>query len=109
VQDVAASTDSVPAANSAPGPTGATGATGSTAPSPVFGPHPGNRHRHEQVVFGADDRTGLRVIVGIYSTALGPALGGTRFHPYAGEAEALADALELSRAMAYKNALAGLT
>jgi valine dehydrogenase (NAD+) len=108
VQDVAASTDSVPAANSAPGPTGATGATGSTAPSPVFGPHPGNRHRHEQVVFGADDRTGLRVIVGIYSTALGPALGGTRFHPYAGEAEALADALELSRAMAYKNALAGL-
>ena len=77
-------------------------------PPSVFGPHPGARHRHEQVVFGADDATGLRVIVGIYSTALGPALGGTRFHPYASEGEALADVLELSRAMAYKNALAGL-
>ena len=78
------------------------------APATVFGPHPGSRHAHEQVVFGADDATGLRVIVGIYSTALGPALGGTRFYPYAGEAAALADVLELSRAMAYKNALAGL-
>ena len=74
----------------------------------VFGPHPGARHRHEQVVFGADDATGLRAIVGIYSTALGPALGGTRFHPYPSEDAALADVLELSRAMAYKNALAGL-
>ena len=46
--------------------------------------------------------------MGIYSTALGPALGGTRFHPYASEEAALADVLELSRAMAYKNALAGL-
>jgi valine dehydrogenase (NAD+) len=80
----------------------------STATGPVFGPHPGAPHAHEQVVFGADEATGLRVIVGIYSTALGPALGGTRFYPYAGEAEALADVLELSRAMAYKNALAGL-
>ena len=76
--------------------------------SNVFGPHPGARHAHEQVVFGADDATGLRAIVGIYSTVLGPALGGTRFHPYASEAAALADVLELSRAMAYKNALAGL-
>ncbi len=75
---------------------------------PVFGPHPGARQAHEQVVFGADDATGLRVIVGIYSTALGPALGGTRFYPYADEAAALADVLDLSRAMAYKNALAGL-
>jgi len=74
----------------------------------VFGPHPGAPHAHEQVVFGADEATGLRVIVGIYSTALGPALGGTRFHPYACEDAALADVLELSRAMAYKNALAGL-
>jgi len=78
------------------------------AAATVFGPHRGSRHAHEQVVFGADDASGLRVIVGIYSTALGPALGGTRFYPYAGEAEALADVLELSRAMAYKNALAGL-
>ena len=80
----------------------------STATGPVFGPHPGAPHAHEQVVFGADEATGLRAIIGIYSTALGPALGGTRFYPYAGEAEALADVLDLSRAMAYKNALAGL-
>jgi valine dehydrogenase (NAD+) len=63
---------------------------------------------HEQVVFCQDPASGLRVIIAIYSTALGPALGGTRFHPYASEAAALADALNLSRAMAYKNALAGL-
>ena len=79
-----------------------------TVTGPVFGPHPGAAHAHEQVVFGADEPTGLRAIVGIYSTALGPALGGTRFYPYADEAAALADVLELSRAMAYKNALAGL-
>jgi valine dehydrogenase (NAD+) len=78
------------------------------ATGPVFGPHPGAPHAHEQVVFLADDDSGLRAIIGIYSTALGPAIGGTRFYPYAGEAEALADVLELSRAMAYKNALAGL-
>ena len=77
-------------------------------PSRVFGPHPGARHAHEQVIFGADDATGLRAIVGIYSTALGPALGGTRFHPYPSEDDALADVLDLSRAMAYKNSLAGL-
>jgi len=63
---------------------------------------------HEQVVFCHDKPTGLRAIIGIYSTALGPALGGTRFYPYASEDEALHDVLELSRAMAYKNALAGL-
>lgn len=77
-------------------------------PQTVFGPHPGAAHSHEQVVFGAEDASGLRAIVGIYSTALGPALGGTRFYPFATEAEALSDVLELSRAMAYKNALAGL-
>jgi valine dehydrogenase (NAD+) len=65
-------------------------------------------HRHEQVVFCADPTTGLRAIIAIYSTALGPALGGTRFHLYASEEEALADVLDLSRAMAYKNAMAGL-
>ena len=63
---------------------------------------------HEQVTFCADEVTGLRAIVAIYSTALGPALGGTRFHPYPSEADALQDVLDLSRAMAYKNALAGL-
>ena len=63
---------------------------------------------HEQIVFCQDAQTGLRAIIAIYSTALGPALGGTRFYPYPTEDDALADALNLSRAMAYKNALAGL-
>jgi valine dehydrogenase (NAD+) len=63
---------------------------------------------HEQVVFCQDKQSGLRAIIGIYSTALGPALGGTRFYPYASEDDALHDVLDLSRGMAYKNALAGL-
>ncbi len=63
---------------------------------------------HEQVVFCQDEATGLRAIVAIHSTALGPALGGTRFYPYASEADALADVLNLSRGMSYKAALAGL-
>jgi valine dehydrogenase (NAD+) len=63
---------------------------------------------HEQVVFCNDPSTGLRAIIAIYSTALGPSLGGTRFYPYADEAAALADVLELSKAMAYKAACAGL-
>jgi valine dehydrogenase (NAD+) len=63
---------------------------------------------HEQVVFGSDPATGLRAIVAIHSTRRGPALGGTRWRAYASEDEALADVLALSRAMSYKNALAGL-
>ncbi|CAN5714770.1 Glu/Leu/Phe/Val dehydrogenase dimerization domain-containing protein [soil metagenome] len=63
---------------------------------------------HELVVFGQDRASGLRAIIAVYSTALGPALGGTRCHPYPSEAAALADVLALSRAMAYKNAVAGL-
>ncbi|NMO57477.1 Glu/Leu/Phe/Val dehydrogenase [Actinoplanes sp. TBRC 11911] len=63
---------------------------------------------HEQVVFCQDRQTGLKAIIGIYSTALGPALGGTRFYPYESEENALADVLKLSRGMAYKNAVAGL-
>ncbi|MEV7621438.1 Glu/Leu/Phe/Val dehydrogenase dimerization domain-containing protein [Actinoplanes sp. NPDC089786] len=63
---------------------------------------------HEQVVFCQDRQSGLKAVIGIYSTALGPALGGTRFYPYASEDDAVADVLQLSRAMAYKNALAGL-
>jgi valine dehydrogenase (NAD+) len=66
------------------------------------------RGGHEQVVFCQDPQTGLRAIIAIYSTALGPALGGTRFFPYPTEEAALSDALNLSRAMAYKNALADL-
>src|SRR5258708_28181052 len=60
---------------------------------------------HEQVVFCHDAPTGLRAIIAIYSTALGPALGGTRFYPYPSEDAALAAVLNLARAMAYKNAL----
>ncbi|MFA1551545.1 Leu/Phe/Val dehydrogenase [Actinomadura chokoriensis] len=75
----------------------------------VFGaPHKGTEPRHEQVVFCQDEASGLRAIIAIYSTALGPSLGGTRFFPYGTEEEALADVLNLSRGMAYKNALAGL-
>ncbi|MEX0659551.1 MAG: Glu/Leu/Phe/Val dehydrogenase dimerization domain-containing protein [Egibacteraceae bacterium] len=63
---------------------------------------------HEQVVFGQDREVGLRCIIAIHSTALGPALGGTRFYPYTEERDALVDVLRLSRAMAYKAACAGL-
>ena len=63
---------------------------------------------HEQVVFGNDEETGLRCIIAVYSTALGPALGGTRFYPYATEEQALIDVLRLSKGMAYKAACAGL-
>ncbi len=59
-------------------------------------------------MFCCDEASGLRAIIAIYSTELGPALGGTRFFPYAHEQDALVDALNLARAMAYKNALAGL-
>ena len=63
---------------------------------------------HEQVVFCQDRASGLKAIIAIYSTALGPALGGTRFYPYADEAAALSDVLALSKAMAYKAACAGI-
>ena len=63
---------------------------------------------HEQLVYGHDAAAGLRCIIAIHSTALGPALGGTRFYPYESETEALLDALRLSRAMTYKAACAGL-
>ncbi len=63
---------------------------------------------HEQVVFCRDEATGLKAIIAIYSTALGPALGGTRFYPYDSEDEALDDVLNLAKGMAYKNALADL-
>ncbi|WP_242425035.1 Glu/Leu/Phe/Val dehydrogenase dimerization domain-containing protein, partial [Frankia sp. EI5c] len=76
----------------------------STVASSVFGAGAA----HEQVVFCSDRASGLRAIIAIYSTALGPALGGTRFHAYPDEGAALADALALSRAMAYKAAAAGL-
>ncbi|MGL5867312.1 MAG: Glu/Leu/Phe/Val dehydrogenase dimerization domain-containing protein [Dermatophilaceae bacterium] len=63
---------------------------------------------HEQVVFCHDPDTELRAVIAIHNTALGPALGGTRFHPYPSLDDALADVLRLSRAMTSKNAVAGL-
>ncbi len=63
---------------------------------------------HEQVLFGSDQESGLRTIIAIHSSALGPALGGTRFYPYESEEAALTDVLRLSKGMTYKSAAAGL-
>src|SRR5678815_2889932 len=63
---------------------------------------------HELVLIGRDDAIGYHGIIAIHSTALGPAVGGTRFWNYASDEEALTDALRLSHGMTYKNALAGL-
>ena len=63
---------------------------------------------YEQVVFCHDRATGLRAIVAIHSTRLGPSLGGTRFFPYATEDDALDDVLRLAKGMTYKAAAAGL-
>ena len=63
---------------------------------------------HEQVVFVADAPSGLRAVIAVHSTALGPSLGGVRFWRYASEREALVDALRLSEAMSLKAAAAGL-
>jgi leucine dehydrogenase len=63
---------------------------------------------HEQICYFSDEKTGLRAIVAIHSTFLGPAAGGTRFKAYDEDSLALDDALRLSRAMSYKSALAGM-
>lgn len=63
---------------------------------------------HEQVVLCQDRASGLKAVIALHSTALGPALGGTRFHAYGSDDEAVEDALNLARGMSYKNALAGL-
>jgi leucine dehydrogenase len=63
---------------------------------------------HEQVVFAADHNSGLRAIVAVHSTALGPAFGGCRMWPYLTDTEALTDALRLSRGMSYKAAICDL-
>jgi leucine dehydrogenase len=64
-------------------------------------------HGAEQVAVAADDVTGLRAIVAIHSTVLGPGLGGTRFYPFASEHDALVDVLRLAKGMAYKHAVCG--
>lgn len=63
---------------------------------------------HEQVLFCQDQASGLKAIIAIHNTTLGPSLGGTRMWQYASEAEALTDVLRLSRGMTYKSSLAGL-
>jgi leucine dehydrogenase len=63
---------------------------------------------HEQVVFVSDPGSGLRAIIAVHSTALGPAIGGCRILPYVDEASALRDGLRLSRGMTYKAAAAGV-
>ncbi|HXZ59269.1 MAG TPA: Glu/Leu/Phe/Val dehydrogenase dimerization domain-containing protein [Steroidobacteraceae bacterium] len=63
---------------------------------------------HELVLFGHDAPTGMRAIIALHSTVLGPAAGGCRMWPYATTTDAVADALRLSRGMSYKNAMAGL-
>ncbi|ASR44276.1 leucine dehydrogenase [Xanthomonas citri pv. mangiferaeindicae] len=63
---------------------------------------------HEQIVFCHNKDVGLKAIIAIHNTVLGPALGGTRMWPYESEQDALNDVLRLSRGMTYKNAVAGL-
>jgi leucine dehydrogenase len=63
---------------------------------------------HEQVVFCNDEATGLKAIIAIHNTVLGPALGGTRMWNYASEQEALTDVLRLSRGMTFKAAISGI-
>ena len=67
-----------------------------------------NAEGHEQVAMFSDPGSGLKAIIAVHDTTLGPACGGTRMWPYESEAEALTDALRLSRAMTYKSAAAGL-
>lgn len=77
------------------------GSTGAVFDHPEF-------KGHRQVVFGHDRETGLKTIIAVHDTRLGPALGGCRMWAYATAGEALTDVLRLSRGMTYKNALAGL-
>lgn len=63
---------------------------------------------HEQILFCSDEQTGLKAIIAIHNTRLGPAAGGCRMYPYSSTMAAVTDALRLSKGMSYKNALAGL-
>lgn len=66
------------------------------------------KYDYEQLVFCQDEQSGLKAIIAIHDTTLGPALGGTRMWTYQTEAQAIEDALRLARGMTYKNAAAGL-
>ncbi|MDO8667223.1 MAG: Glu/Leu/Phe/Val dehydrogenase dimerization domain-containing protein, partial [Gemmatimonadales bacterium] len=65
-------------------------------------------HDHEQLLFCHEPSSGYRGLIAIHNTTLGPALGGTRYWKYASEAEAVIDALRLSKGMTYQAAVAGL-
>lgn len=67
-----------------------------------------DNYGHEQLIFGRDEATGLKAIIAIHDTTLGPALGGTRFWNYESEEDALYDVRRLSKGMSLKNAAAGL-
>lgn len=67
-----------------------------------------SQYNHEQLLFCNDNETGLKAIIAVHNTVLGPALGGTRMWMYANEMEALNDVLRLSRGMTYKNSISGL-
>jgi leucine dehydrogenase len=67
-----------------------------------------SKYNHEQLLFCNDNETGLKAIIAVHNTVLGPALGGTRMWHYQNETEALNDVLRLSRGMTYKNSISGL-
>ncbi len=67
-----------------------------------------SKYNHEQLLFCNDNETGLKAIIAVHNTVLGPALGGTRMWTYSNEMEALNDVLRLSRGMTYKNSISGL-
>ncbi|MCB9224005.1 MAG: Glu/Leu/Phe/Val dehydrogenase dimerization domain-containing protein [Crocinitomicaceae bacterium] len=67
-----------------------------------------SKYNHEQLLFCNDNETGLKAIIAVHNTVLGPALGGTRMWAYNNELEALNDVLRLSRGMTYKNSISGL-
>ena len=67
-----------------------------------------SQYNHEELLFCNDNDTGLKAIIAVHNTVLGPALGGTRIWAYNNEMEALNDVLRLSRGMTYKNSISGL-
>jgi leucine dehydrogenase len=67
-----------------------------------------SKYNHEQLLFCNDNATGLKAIIAVHNTVLGPSLGGTRMWAYNNEVEALTDVLRLSRGMTYKNSISGL-
>ena len=66
------------------------------------------KYGHEKILFVNNEKAGLKAIIAVHNTNLGPAIGGCRLWPYASEEEALFDVMRLSRGMSHKNAVAGL-